>query len=73
MLKGPKLTLAQWEYLTNAFSNISQAIIIFSLAAIFVPEVVNLSGEFPQITALGYLAGGLISLGMGVIMSKKGK
>lgn len=71
MIKGPKLTPAQWKLLSSAFSNIGQAIILFSLAAIFVPQVVNLPGEFPSLSALSYFFGGTFLLWTGVIIAKK--
>lgn len=55
MLKGPKLVPSQWGLLASAFSNISQGVILFALAALFVPEVVNLTRDFSRITALGFL------------------
>ena len=73
MIKGPKLTAAQWKLLASAFSNMSQAIILFSLAAFFVPEAVGLAKNFSRFVALMYFFGGLITLNMGVIMVKKGK
>jgi len=51
LIKGPKLTAAQWKLLSSALSNIAQAIVLFSLAAFFVPEVV----AYPRISQDGQL------------------
>lgn len=51
----------------------SQAIILFSLAAFFVPEAVSLPKDFPRVLALGFLICGLIILMAAVIIIKKGK
>lgn len=72
MIKGPKLTIAQWKLLASAFSNISQAIILFSLAALFVPETVGLSKDFSRLVAVLFLTSGLSTLGGAVIISRKG-
>ena len=71
MLKGPKLLPTQWKRLASASSNISQAIIVFSLAAIFVPEVVSLQKDFPKIVGFIYLFWGLLILIGSVILSSK--
>lgn len=73
MIKGPKFTTAQWKLLASAFSNISQAVILFALAAFFVPEAVSLPGNFSQILAVGFLFGGLLMLAAGVIIVRKGR
>ena len=65
MIKGPKLSTEQWKLLASAFSNISQAIILFSLAAFFVPETVGLPKEFPRIVAFSFfISGRYVSLEM---------
>ena len=61
-----------WKYLATGFSNITQAIILFSLAAIFVPEAVNLSLLFTKAKAIGYLFCGVALFIIGGIISKKG-
>lgn len=68
-----KLTNPQWKLLASAISNISQGIILFSLAAFFVPEAVGLPRDFSQIIARNFLYGGLSLLLSAVILSKKGK
>lgn len=73
MIKGLKLTATQWRLLSSAFSNIAQAIILFSLAAFFVPEVVGLTKDFSRLLALIYLLGGLLTLSFAVIIVQKGK
>lgn len=73
MLIGPKLTPAQLRTLASAFSNISQAIILFSLAAAFVPEAINLSRDFSRPVAFGYLTCGLILLAFSAILVRKEK
>lgn len=62
MIKQLKLTGPQWKLLAGAFSNISQAIILFSLAAFFVPVTVGLSKTFPHLAAVGFLINGLLIL-----------
>lgn len=71
MIKGPKLTAAQWKLLASAFSNMSQAVILFSMTAFFVPEAVSLPGNFSQVLAVGFLFGGLLMLVVGVIIVRK--
>lgn len=73
LLKGPKLTPAQWKILAYACCNISQAIILFGLAALFVPKAVNLESDFPRFIALIYLSWGLLLLVISVTISKKVK
>lgn len=73
MLKGPKLISNQWKMLSSAFSNMSQAIILFSLTAFFVPEAISLNKDYPHVNAIGFLFWGLFTLGIAVIISRKGK
>lgn len=63
----------QWKLLATAIANISQAIILFSLAAIFVPKTVSLPPEFPRLVSISFLIIGLILLMGGVIIIKRGK
>lgn len=72
-MKGLRLSPEQWRLLSGAFSNISQAIILFSAATFFVPEAVGLSTSFSKATAFIYFLGGLLTLAIGVILSNKGK
>lgn len=73
MLKGPKLSQEQWKLLSGAFSNIGQAIILFSLAAFFVPEAVGLEKEFSRLTSTLFFMFGLTIFVIALIMIKKGK
>lgn len=73
MKKLFKLSPTQWTVLSKAFSNISQAIILFSLAAFFVPEAVSLTINFSKIYAFLMLLCGLSLFIITVIISKKGK
>ena len=73
MINWLKLTKDQWGFLASAFSNIAQAIILFSLAALFVPEVVNLTNYFSRSLAILYLLSGLLILAVAVIMKSRGK
>lgn len=73
MINGPKLTPNQWKLLSSAFSNMSQAILLFLLAAFFVPEVVGLKTNFSKGLSILILIGGLSLLGLSVIIVKKGK
>ncbi len=76
MKKSSKLfTLipSQWGLFANALSNISQAIILFSLAGMFVPQTVNLGKNFPFLLGLTYFVAGLIMLLFSGILIKKGK
>lgn len=54
-------------------SHVSEAIILFSLAAVFVPETIGLPKEFSRITAILFLVSGLTTLVIAVILAKKGK
>lgn len=72
MIKGPKLTNAQWKLLASAFSNIGQAVILFSLAAFFVPEAVQLPKDFSKLTAFAFTISGWLIFAVAVIISKKG-
>lgn len=72
MNKKFKFLPKQWKLLATAISNIAQAVILFSLAAIFVPEVVNLSSEFSRIQAIIYLIIGLLVLMGGAIIMRRG-
>lgn len=71
MLQGPKLRPPQWRRLASVFSNVGQAIVIFSLAAVFVPEVVGLKLGFPRLVGFLYLFWGLIIIMGAVILSYK--
>lgn len=73
MISKPKLSPTQWKLLSSAFSNIGQAIILFSLAAFFVPEVVGLKSDFSKGEAILILFSGLFLLTIAVIISKKGR
>ena len=67
MLGSIKLHPSQWKRLTSALSTIGQAIVIFSLAAIFVPEAVGLPTDFSKIIGFIYLFCGLIII-VGVVI-----
>lgn len=73
MIRGPKFTSSQWKLLASAFSNIGQAVILFSFAALFVPEAVQLAGNFSQKLALEFFIGGLLIITAAVIIVRKGK
>lgn len=73
MIHGPRLILNQWKLLASAISNISQAIILFGLAALFVPETLNLGNSFSKELASLILIGGLLLLIAAVIISKRGQ
>lgn len=73
MLRYPKLTPPQWKNLASAFSHMGQAIILFSLAAFFVPQTVSLPEDFSKGFAFFTFLGGLIPLFGSVIISKKEK
>ncbi|MBI3282551.1 hypothetical protein HYZ70_00560 [Candidatus Curtissbacteria bacterium] len=73
MIKDPKLTPEQWKLLASVATNLSQAIVLFSLAAFFIPEAMNLPGDFSNLISLAYLSCGLILLAIGVTIIKKGK
>lgn len=73
MIKGPRLSQEQWKLLSSAFSNISQAIILFSLAAFFVPEAVGLEKEFSRPTSTLFFIFGLTIFVIALIIIKKGK
>lgn len=73
MIKGPKLSPTQWKLLASATANISQAIILFGLAALFVPQALNLEGNFSKEFALLILICGLSLLIGAVIISKRGR
>ncbi|HBQ50680.1 hypothetical protein A3B42_04205 [Candidatus Daviesbacteria bacterium RIFCSPLOWO2_01_FULL_38_10] len=73
LIKGPKLLPTQWKLLASATSNIGQAIILFGLAAMFVPEALNLGGSFSKEFAVIILIGGLLFLIGAVIISKRGR
>lgn len=72
MIKGPSLRPKQWKVISSGLSNIAQAVIIFSLAALFVPEAVGLPREFSRLQSLVYLICGFIIFGIGVKISQKG-
>jgi len=68
-----KLTPEQWKLYAGAVSNIAQAVILFSLAAMFVPESVNLARGYSFWLGLVYFAIGLYFLYFSGILVKKGK
>lgn len=72
MIKWFKLTPTQWKVFGSGLSNISQAIILFSLAAFFVPRAVNLQEDFPKIFASIIFIWGLFLFVVSIIISKKG-
>ncbi len=71
--KSIRLSPKQLKLLAGAFSNIAQAIILFSAAAFFVPETVNLSIKFSKILAISFFITGLLLLIAAVILSSKEK
>lgn len=73
MIKGPRLTSYQWKLLASAFSNMSQAVMLFSLAAFFVPETVGLAKDFSRLVSFLFFVSGLIILTGAVILSNRGK
>lgn len=73
MISRLKLLPGQWKLLASAFSNMSQAIILFSLAAIFVPETVQLNIGYPKVIGIVIFVFGLMLLVASVIIVKKGE
>ncbi len=71
MFKEIELSHTQWRRLAAALSNISQAVIIFALAAIFVPQAVGLDKDFSHLTGFIYLFWGLFILIAAIIISKR--
>ncbi len=65
-----RLATSQWKVITSALSNISQAIILFSLTAFFTPEAVNLNRDFSTQMAISFLFSGLLLFILGVIITK---
>lgn len=66
-----KLLPRQWKLLATAFSNISQGIILFSLATLFVPEAVGLPKDFSPNKAFVFIISGFVVLAFSVILSRK--
>ena len=67
-----KLTPTQWKTFSSGLSNISQGIILFSLAAFFVPKAVNLDEDFSKQFATLSFIGGLLLFIVSIIISGKG-
>ena len=72
MKRRIKLTPTQWKTLTSALSNMGQAVILFSLAAFFVPESINLSENFSKSFSTLIFVNGFSVLIGAVIISRKG-
>lgn len=68
-----KLLPKQWKYISDIFSNVGQAVFIFSLAAFFTPEAINLGKDFPKMLASVFIVSGLIIIGIGAIILRRGK
>ncbi len=71
MIQDLKLIPKQLETISSAFSQMGQVITLFSLGALFVPESVNLSKDFPHLASLMFLIGGLMILAISIIIVKK--
>ncbi len=65
-----RLTPNQWRVLASALSNISQAVILFSFAAIFVPEAISLEKDFPKQLGIYALLSDLWLLLCAIMMSR---
>jgi len=72
MIKRPRLLPKQWRLYASGTSNVSQAIILFSLTAIFVPEAVSLSQDFPKLISVFYLLIGLMIFILSGIIMRRG-
>lgn len=66
-----KLTPSQLKVVSSAFSNIGQAIVLFSLAAFFVPEAVGLIKDFSKLFAFLFFWSGWFFVLVGVIIAKR--
>ena len=73
MKRLPRLAPPQWKILSSAFSNMGQAIILFSFAAFFVPQTVSLPENFSRSFSFLTSLIGLSFLIVAVIMSGKDK
>lgn len=71
MVKLFHLTPARWRILASISSHIGQAVTLFSLAALFVPETVGLTRDFSKIFASRTLIAGLLLLVAAVIMTRE--
>ena len=68
MIKRLKLTPSKLKIFSSASSNIGQAIILFSLAAFFFPEVVSLQKNFSkEIATLVFFGGLFLIIGAAII------
>ena len=72
-MRNLRLIPSQLILLSGAFSNMGQAIILFSLAAFFLPETIGLSVDFFRPAAVLFFVFGLIKLTTAAILVKKGK
>ena len=62
----------QWKVIASTVTHIAEAILIFSLAAFFVPEAVGLEKDFSRIVVGLFFASGLTTLTIAVILTKRG-
>jgi len=68
-----RLSKSQYRYFASAFRTISEGIILGSSAAFFLPETFQLPGSIPFTRYLLLLLVGLLMLGFGVIIEKRGE
>ncbi len=69
-----ELSTKRRDYVAKYFSNISQAVLLFSLSVLFVPDILNLKRDFPQEKVWASLTFGLAFFMLGaIIITRKNK
>ena len=73
MIARPKLSLGQYLFIASAVRTIAEGIILGSSGAFFLPETFQLKESISLIRYTVLLCSGLIILGFGVILQRKGE
>lgn len=73
MIDRPKLSKAQWVFMAHAAGTFGNGILLGASAAFFLPETLQMKEPINVLKFILLLFIGLIVIGLGVIMIKKGR
>ena len=65
------LSKAQWKRINTGLATTAQAIILFAIAAVFVPETVGLDPHYSKFFAIIFFIYGLLLFVVAVILTKE--
>lgn len=73
MVARPRLSKGQWSFLATSARTFGDGILLGAAAAFFLPEALQMKEPISVVRFILLVTSGLIVIGLGVIIVKKGK